>query len=550
MPIPIIIGAVAAAAAGALGIGGHLSAKETNDKAKKRYDEAQRIYYDAKGTLEKAQNSTEKSLLKLGYDKKRVLDTSITQFLNAYDKVKHIRVENTIGMDEIAKFTIDQKDEIELKKLTDIYSSSIKSGATGAAAGAVIALAANGGLAVVTSELGVAGSVFAMGEFSAAAGIVGSALSFGAAITPLAAIAAPVILFTGISASIKADENLEKAETAYAEAMAASEKMKNSEILCDAITKRADMFDDLLNRLDGMFAPCTGLLEGLVRKKEGIFFKKKITSDDFTKDELELISVTRALAGAVKNIINTPMLSEDGTPSNESENIYNDMSLKLPRLIEKANEVKQINYNVKPISPEKSKILNMNLLDLSQKVVWLNFRNIIACVIGFVLSIICSGFISKVITKGKYKFLFLNAYNANKIAIWMLLAVTVIMFVGKFKNTVIEKISKWIVCISMFILYVQFCRNVERMTHYIIFTLVVGFLAFKLFEYLSDVDNKNSFIDIILLEILCIIMWAVAFLVYSFAAEIIHARTFWLVVTSILLLIASLIGMKILDDSY
>ena len=278
---------------------------------------------------------------------------------------------------------------------------------------------------------------------------------------------------------------------------AASEKMKNSEILCDAITKRADMFDDLLNRLDGMFAPCTGLLEGLVRKKEGIFFKKKITSDDFTKDELELISVTRALAGAVKNIINTPMLSEDGTPSNESENIYNDMSLKLPRLIEKANEVKQINYNVKPISPEKSKILNMNLLDLSQKVVWLNFRNIIACVIGFVLSIICSGFISKVITKGKYKFLFLNAYNANKIAIWMLLAVTVIMFVGKFKNTVIEKISKWIVCISMFILYVQFCRNVERMTHYIIFTLVVGFLAFKLFEYLSDVDNKNSFIDII-----------------------------------------------------
>lgn len=210
MPIPIIIGAVAAAAAGALGIGGHLSAKETNDKAKKRYDEAQRIYYDAKGALEKAQNSTEKSLLKLGYDKKRVLDTSITQFLNAYDKVKHIKLENTVGMDEIAKFTIDQKDEIELKKLTDIYSSSIKSGATGAAAGAVIALAANGGLAVVTSELGVAGSVFAMGEFSAAAGIAGSALSFGAAITPLAAIAAPVILFTGISASIKADENLEK----------------------------------------------------------------------------------------------------------------------------------------------------------------------------------------------------------------------------------------------------------------------------------------------------------------------------------------------------
>ena len=46
----------------------------------------------------------------------------------------------------------------------------------------------------------------------------------GLAMTPLAAIAAPVVLFTGISSSFKADENLEKAKTMYAEAEAARQK--------------------------------------------------------------------------------------------------------------------------------------------------------------------------------------------------------------------------------------------------------------------------------------------------------------------------------------
>ena len=38
----------------------------------------------------------------------------------------------------------------------------------------------------------MAGSMLAIGEFGAAASVAGSALSFGATMTPLAAVAAPV----------------------------------------------------------------------------------------------------------------------------------------------------------------------------------------------------------------------------------------------------------------------------------------------------------------------------------------------------------------------
>lgn len=264
MPIPFLLAGLGVAA-GVIGAGGHLSAKETNERAQRISENAQELYQSAKHSLEKAQNNTEKALLKLGYQKKNVLDSSMKQFLNSYDKIKHIQVTESAGLNEIANFSIDQQGAIQLREMTNIYSSSIKSGA----AGAVVALAASGSLTVVTGGLATAGSALLAGNVTAAASIARSALSFGVAMTPLATIVAPVVLFTGISASMKADENLEKANAMYAEAELASEKMKMSETLCNAISDRSEMFNNLLEELNGMFAECSGLLAGVVRKKEG-----------------------------------------------------------------------------------------------------------------------------------------------------------------------------------------------------------------------------------------------------------------------------------------
>jgi len=348
MPIPFLLAGLGIAA-GVLGAGGHLSAQETNERAQNMAENAKDLYNSAKASLEKAQNDTEESLLKLGYSKKKTLECSMKQFLDSYDKIKHIEMKESVGLSELTNFTIDQQDEIQLREMTDIYASSVKSGATGAAAGAIVALAASGSLTLVTSELALAGSLLTLGEVGAAAGIAGSALSFGAAMTPLAAVAAPVVLFTGISASMKADENLEKAQAMYAEAEEAAEKMKVSETLCRAIGERSEMFDDVLCKLDQMFSECSSLLAGVVRKKEGRIFKKKLTSADFSEADLKLIATTRALAGAVKAVIDTPILTNEGMVSDESQEIYNQTAYKLPDFNQAVEEVKSTNYNAKPV---------------------------------------------------------------------------------------------------------------------------------------------------------------------------------------------------------
>lgn len=332
MPIPLLLAGLGVAA-GALGVMGHSEAKGTNEKAQSVSKKAQNLYEDAKDSLESVQKETQEALLGLGYSKKSVLEGSIKEFLQVYDRIKNIRLSRSTGLDEIAKFAIEQKEVLELREMSNIYESVISNGAAGVATGAIVALAASGSLSMVAGSLSLAGTALAWGEIGLAASFAGSALTAGAAMTPLAAVAAPVVFFTGISASIKADENLEKAEAMYAEAEAAAEKMKLAETLCEAITERTEMFKDLLDELDEIFSECTRELSDMVREKTSGSSTKTIDANVLNKEELELIAITRSLAGAVKSVIDTPILNKEGNLTDESEEVYEKISNILPEFM-------------------------------------------------------------------------------------------------------------------------------------------------------------------------------------------------------------------------
>lgn len=548
MPLPFIL----AGLAGIIGAGGHLAAKETNEKAQSISQSAQDLYNEAKRSLEQAQNKTEKSLLKLGYAKKNILDSSMHQFLNSYDKIKQIQVNQSVSLDELSRFTFDQQGAIELRKMTDIYAGSIKSGATGAAAGAVVALAASGSLSIVTGGLATAGSALMAGEVSAAAGIAGSALSFGAAMTPLAAVAAPVVLFTGISASMKADENLEKANTMYAEAEAASEKMKVSETLCTGITNRAEMFSELLDNLNKMFSECSGLLAGVIQKKEGKIFKKKLNSQDFTQEELNLIAVTRALAGAVKSVIDTPILSQDGNISEVSADVYNQTVEKLPDFNQAVDEVQCIDYHVKPIEAKvpKTKITHAKAV-ASGPAILNSARNILSIILGVVLGTMFYEKCALHISNDNVKVLIWSSYFVNKCAIWLVICSSVIMLIGEFRKTLVEKFCGYASGIALSALYIQYCRTFEQMEHYIIASVIVFVVCSFIYSTLEEkkrVWQSGTFFSCMFL---CIAMMPVLFLLYAFASSFLSfSSVMCLNITTVLMILLSLGGMVgMLDEA-
>lgn len=331
MPIPWLL--LGAAGAFMLGASAHDDAKKTIEKAQGLIHDAERLYDRSKTALEIAQNDTEAALFELGCNKKRVLSTSVNQFITAYKRLKSIKVS---FQNETKKFTVDEQDVLEMQKLSDIYSSVISSGATGAATGALIALAASGtALPVLASTASIASSILLSGGgITSAIGIMGTGLSYAASMTPLAAIAAPVVLFTGINSSIKADENLEKAQTTYRQAESAAEKMKAAKVLCEGISMQAKMFDELLLRLDTMFSMCVSSLDDMTTKKCKEFNCQTITEDMLSQDELKLIAITRSLAGAIKSVIEEPLLSENGTVSYKAQDVYDNIQKSLPEFID------------------------------------------------------------------------------------------------------------------------------------------------------------------------------------------------------------------------
>lgn len=543
MPIPFLLGALGVAA-GVVGAGGHLSAKETNESAQGISEKAQELYNDSKRSLELAQNNTEKSLLKLGYQKKNVLDSSMKQFLDSYDKVKHILLSESIGLDEISNFSIDQQGVIELREMTDIYDGAVSSGVTGAAAGAIVVLAANGSLSVVTGGLAAAGSTLIAGEVTAAAGIASEALSFGAAMTPLAAIAAPVVLFTGISASMKADENLEKANAMYAEAEELSEKMKVSETLCVAIAERSEMFNELLSDLNGMFSECSALLTGVIRKKEGRIFKKKLTPKDFTEDEIRLMGVTRSLAGAVKAVIDTPILSEDGNIDYESEKKYNKTIETLPSLSKIVTEVRNTEYNAKPIEAKVDNPSSKQAKKSNSQIgttVLNGARNVLALVLGFVFANALYENIAILVTSETNKFLFLDSYTANNIAIWLLIFTSITMLIGHFRDSIIETLCGLGAGIASIVLYVQYCRSVKLMNHYIIFSIIFLCVLSAIFSFLDEKKDEWQCGRFFYNFTICMVMWPICFFIYAFFSMYLgFSSGFWLVVTSAMMVIMSI----------
>lgn len=496
MPIPAILAGLVAAA---VGIGAQMDAKETNERAQQIANEAQKWYNDTKQSLEAAQSITEQSLVKLGTSKKQVLESSIAQFLTAYERIKNIEFSESVGLDEIKNFAIEKQDAIHLREMANIYQSTFSSGAAGAATGAVIALAASGSLPIVTSVLSTAGTALMAGEIGAAAGLAGSALSFGAAMTPLAAIAAPAVLFSGISASMKADENLEKAETMYAEAEAAVEKMETAKVLCNGIAQRADMFDDLLGELNEMFAYCTALLDGVTRKKMGRLKNKTVDARTFSESELKLVAVTRSLAGAVKAVIDTPILTPEGSLSSEAETMYESTSDKLSAFAEAVDEVRQVNYHCKAkaaMSPDTKRGSG-------------NIRNALSLVLGIVVGSFLQGiFVTDSLAPGAIGFVF----------------VALLMMQNKPTNKAFSFFAKVcrVIFLAVFVLaFWNVCAEIVLWNHYILACLISGTIFFILFGiFLPSKNGGTNNLKRNLVRIFgCLSFFAAGILVYAFLSK-------------------------------
>lgn len=320
MPLPIFF-ITAAAATGLFGVGKTTQAVTDNIKANQINTTANADVDNAKATLERQRIQVGEALRHLGEEKLFVLNNNVNEFLKTFEKIKNVDFRETEGLEELKKFHIDQKDFEELKELGNFAAGVAGGAAAGMVGGAMTAFGAYGaastfaaastGTAISTLS-GAAATNATLAFFgggslaSGGLGIAGGTMVLGGL------VAGPALMVMGLITSAKAKEKVENALKNKAEADEIVESLNAASFQCAAIRRRTYMFYNLLAHLDSYFLKQIWNMEDIVAA-EGTDYRQ------YKPESKKAIAVTAATVCSIKAILDTPILTEDGELTVESE---------------------------------------------------------------------------------------------------------------------------------------------------------------------------------------------------------------------------------------
>ena len=143
MPLPILFIGVAAAT-GAFGAGKTIKAGVDTANAKNINKNANELVEDSTNYLNNQRLACGRSLSQLGEEKLFILNANMTAFLDTFTKIKNVDFRDSIGLEELSKLHIDQKEFVELKELVNFAGSLAGGAVAGTAGGALTAFGAYG----------------------------------------------------------------------------------------------------------------------------------------------------------------------------------------------------------------------------------------------------------------------------------------------------------------------------------------------------------------------------------------------------------------------
>ncbi|OEJ14664.1 hypothetical protein BFL38_07420 [Brachyspira hampsonii] len=328
MPIPFILGAIAIGSAAA-GVGAGVKGLMNNSEANDINSLANSTIDTAKDNLDKARQATYYSLEALGREKIYVFDVSIKRFIESFEKLKNVEISDSVGINEINKLKFDKAYFEELKECSLQVTSMLAGGIGGVGAGALAAFgaysatmtfaAASTGTAIASlSGVAATNATLAfLGGGSLAAG--GFGMAGGMAVLG-GLVAGPALAVMGFVALGASSKKLDDAYSNLAEANKISEELETLRVSTNFIRRRSQMFERLLIRVDSLYSEAIDNLEEVINQ-QGIDYSS------YTEEAKKVVASNIKLTQTIKAILDTPILTDDGSISEESTKLLENCKL-------------------------------------------------------------------------------------------------------------------------------------------------------------------------------------------------------------------------------
>lgn len=125
-------------------------------------------------------------------------------------------------------------------------------------------------------------------------------------------VAGPALAVLGVVVGAKASSNRDKAYANLSKARKFRDEMDAASVLCMGIRKRSAMFNRFLVTLNSVFEPLIYEMASIIQNRGTDFM-------NYSDDEKKVVAEGMAMAGAIKSILDTPILDDDGNLTQESE---------------------------------------------------------------------------------------------------------------------------------------------------------------------------------------------------------------------------------------
>lgn len=327
MPIPIILGAVAAVAAARGVVSGAKGVMDTNT-ANKVQNQAEAILKKEQEKIKQTKATTADAIKKLGELKLEVSSRSLGTFVDIFSKIKDVELEESLGLEELAKLNMSEEKLRDMKNVSLHAADILSGGIAGVGAGALLGWGTYGGI----MALGTASTGTAIGGLSGVAAtnatlawLGGGSLAAGGGGMALGSmvlggiIAGPALMIAGGIFGSKARKKLNNAYSNLAEAkkMAAEIQLADKEL--QLVRRNANRVRNILYTLNRLL-------------KEANLRMRNITSmksnwKEFTDKEKSTVAAAVKSAQLIKAVIDTPLLSEDGLLTKEMKDLHTDREL-------------------------------------------------------------------------------------------------------------------------------------------------------------------------------------------------------------------------------